>query len=1116
MDARCDAREERAPLAKAAAGMATDRTAPREPPGPHGLFREQRRILLDTCPSKSDLCRAYVLSSADIRGPLDPGLLRSALVRLTHRYPALRTVFTAGSGDRPPGRRVLSRAAPKFVSRWLPSSTTDPVASAHALIGPSVPALLRPYRRPPVVFVLSRVASDRAVLSLVSHPALLDHWSIGRLWRDLAVECAGASAADLDGTVPDDDVPAWERTLEAQPPLRRRAETLADWPDDTGIPGERRPVECTADQVRLAFGLSGAARAACRDVARRYGLTRNAVLLAAWALAAGRRSGARRLVMGMVSAGGGLPDERRALGYAQNVLPVPCRFDGDQSVEAYLLHVAREMDTALHYADVPFADLITVNGPAPGGRRTPWLPFAFSAQEEVVPARLTAGGLSLDIRTESGGTSAYDAVLTVERWDPDAALALHYDPSALHGEAAAELAVAVGDTVTEFAAAADGALAGVRTMSAERRSELLAAGLGPGVDTSADLWQLIEEAADRTPDAVAVRDADPRRELTYRQLLADAEEQSAVLAAAGVTGGDCVGLAMRRSPREIVTVLAALRLGAAYASIEPDLPPPVAARLLDLAGATVVLGDAGRLAALGGALDGRTKIPFTKEKFGGSIPPAAKADATDTAAVLFAAGTSGPAKGARLSRAAIVRVAFKPGYLRPSATDRFLRLAPLGSDAALLEIFAPLLVGGAIEVFPTGPVTPDGLADFLDTRAVTGLWLPTGTLRQVADYRPDACARAVQLLTGGDVVPSIQVARVLRACPGLRVTTAHGPTENTVFTAVHHIDDPADVDDPLPIGRPARGTGVVVLDADGHLAPPGAPGELHVYGDALADGYAGAPEETGRAFGRFSPDLDRTLHRTGDVVRLDAEGRLVFLGRRDQQVKVRDVRVEPEYVREVLVEHPEIRDAAVAKLTGERLIAGVVARSDPSLPEAFRAYAAERLPGPAVPALWALVDELPLSPRGAVDVKRLAEIATAADPVRQAAQARFCAGHPPAEGAMLAPSASEGEVPEVSASKASEAEPPPGPAVTDEVAAVVRTAWETVLEHADFGADDEFFDVGGTSVHALRLRARLRATWPALGLTVQDIFRTPTLAGLVDEVRARLDGRTDDIPEASA
>ena len=161
----------------------------------------------------------------------------------------------------------------------------------------------------------------------------------------------------------------------------------------------------------------------------------------------------------------------------------------------------------------------------------------------------------------------------------------------------------------------------------------------------------------------------------------------------------------------------------------------------------------------------------------------------------------------------------------------------------------------------------------------------TGVFRLLAEFAPDCLAGVSELVTGGEVLPPEHAVTVLTRNPGLMLVNGYGPTENTLFTTVHEIRTPAEVTDPVPIGLPIPNTRVYLLDDNHRLLPPGAVGELYAAGDGLAAGYAGDPAETGRQFGRFSPDIDERLYRTGDLARVDSHGRLRFLGRRDDQVQ---------------------------------------------------------------------------------------------------------------------------------------------------------------------------------------------------------------------------------------
>jgi acyl-coenzyme A synthetase/AMP-(fatty) acid ligase len=218
--------------------------------------------------------------------------------------------------------------------------------------------------------------------------------------------------------------------------------------------------------------------------------------------------------------------------------------------------------------------------------------------------------------------------------------------------------------------------------------------------------------------------------------------------------------------------------------------------------------------------------------------------------------------------------------------------------------------------------------------------------------------------------------------PGLVITNGYGPTENTLFTTTHTVRDRAEIDGPLPIGRPVAGTRVFILDRNARLVPPGAVGELYTSGAGLADGYLGDEVETRRRFGFFSTDIDERLYRTGDLVRLDSAGRVLFLGRVDKQVKLNGHRIETEEISAALARHPDVRDAVIVVLSptdrrSVQLIAGIVVRPGAGTSaKALASFLAQVLPSYMVPGLWALVDEFPLTRNGKLDEHALVETAS--------------------------------------------------------------------------------------------------------------------------------------------
>ncbi|WP_416981581.1 AMP-binding protein [Streptomyces sp. T028] len=440
-------------------------------------------------------------------------------------------------------------------------------------------------------------------------------------------------------------------------------------------------------------------------------------------------------------------------------------------------------------------------------------------------------------------------------------------------------------------------------------------------------------------------------------------------------------------------------------------------------------------------------------------------DPSRLAYVAFTSGSTGEPKGVAVPHRAVIRLVHEAGFVRLGPGERMLRLSPLAFDASTLEVWGALLTGTALEVHPAGLASPTELGAFLREREITVAWLTAGLFRLVEEFAPDSLGGLGQLLTGGDVVPHEHTARVLTRHPGLVVTNGYGPTENTTFTTTHSVSSPDEVDGPLPIGRPVPGTRVYVLDARRRLLPPGAVGELYAAGAGLADGYLGDPDETARSFGEFSPDVPERLYRTGDVVRLDSRGRLCFLGRADDQVKLRGYRVELSAIADALTGHPAVQDAVVLVTEGDsadkRLVAAVVPVAGAALAATdLRSLLQRKLPAYMVPTLWTIVDGIPVTANGKVDRRALAASAV------PAGQASRAAADPDA-----APTA---------------------------LTARIAGLFAEVTENAEAGAidaDTDFFMVGGNSLGAVRLMRKVKEH---LGTTVRlrDFLLSPTPAGL--------------------
>jgi acyl-coenzyme A synthetase/AMP-(fatty) acid ligase/acyl carrier protein len=415
-----------------------------------------------------------------------------------------------------------------------------------------------------------------------------------------------------------------------------------------------------------------------------------------------------------------------------------------------------------------------------------------------------------------------------------------------------------------------------------------------------------------------------------------------------------------------------------------------------------------------------------------------------------------------------------------TADDRVLHKNPTGFDASLWELCCPLIAGAAIVMAPPGAHRdPGALSRLIDEHGVTVVQFVASLLGPFLDVIEEGrCSSLRLILCSGESVPGPLARRWYdRLHEGARLRIGYGPTEASIGVTDHPLDAQPDPDRTGPIGMPVANTTVAVLDEHLRMVPIGAPGELFIGGPQLARGYHGRPALTA---GSFIPDPRASdgsrLYRTGDRARWRPDGRLEFLGRTDHQVKIRGQRVEPLEIEGALNAHPEVRTATVRASQGAagepRLDAYIVPANPDEPPSAgeLRRFLRARLPDPMVPSTYTHLSELPMGRSGKVDRRALPLPETPA--------------HRPER--FVAPSTD-----------------------TERRLALI---WQEVLGVGPVSADDDFFDLGGHSLHAFRISARTHIEF-GVDLPIAAVFDTPTLAGLAHTVEV-LRWARDEAPPA--
>ena len=568
----------------------------------------------------------------------------------------------------------------------------------------------------------------------------------------------------------------------------------------------------------------------------------------------------------------------------------------------------------------------------------------------------------------------------------------------------------------------------------------------------------------RSPAAVAVMSRDDT--MTYGVLELRANRLARWLQARGIGPGSFVATLLPRAADTIVVFLAILKAGAAFVPLDPGYPPDLLSFIVSDADPGVVIADAALLQDCdGGGWSAPTVLAADAFAGAEALSPAALPEAVDGDAVaymMYTSGSTGRPKGVLAPHRGIVRLVIDNGFAEFGPDQIFLQLAPLAFDASTLEIWGSLLNGARLAIIDPPRPSLDEIGFAIAGFGVTTMWMTSGLFHLMVDQRLEALRPLRTLLAGGDVLSPDHCRRMLAALPGTRLINGYGPTENTTFTCCYAIPPDFPAGRSIPIGTPIARTQCFVLDDAMRPVPDGAEGQLCVGGEGLALGYWRRPELTAERFvpNPFGRTGGERLYLTGDLVRRMPDGVIEFIGRIDGQVKINGRRIETGEIEAALRARPGVQDAVVA-VRGEgaakRLIAWVV--PPPEDVASLRRALAAQLPDWMLPGAVVGMQSLPLTPNGKVDRRALPE---------------------PAEAAATA-----------------------APRGTTE--ALLLDVWRAVLGSAAVGLEDNFFDLGGSSLQLMAVHADLVRRL-GHGVEVVALFRFPTIAGLAAHLDAAASG----------
>ncbi|MFJ8798987.1 amino acid adenylation domain-containing protein [Streptomyces sp. NPDC102487] len=1059
-------------------------------------FAQQRLWFLAQLPGANE---AYNEALAfQLEGALDADAFGRSLDALVARHETLRTRLVTVDGEL---RQCVEPPTTGFA--LLRTDLTGAPDASKALAALREAEACAPFdleAGPLGRGCLVTLEADRHVLLLTFHHSIYDGWSMNVMMRELGALYEAFTAGGDDPlpplTVQYADHAAAERasvadgTLGAQEDYWRR--TLEDAPPLLELPTDRsRSAEQQHDGGRVEFRLGPEDTAALRTLARSHGATLFVAVLTGWSILLARLSGQTDIVVGSPVANRRDPVARSLIGFFANSLALRVDLSGGPSGAEALTRTRSVVRGALDHQALPFERVVEIVNPPRSAAHAP----LFQTMLAWVPDRsglLRLNGVTVEPLPIPYAPAKFDLALSVT--ESAGGLAGHLDfATALFDEATVRRhADQLRRLLTDLAHRPEQHIGTLDLMSPEDRDLLLAEGESPcavadarrktsplsspvppappGSPLAASaLTDLFETQARRRPHEAAV--VCTRGTTDYATLDRRANRLAHALADRSVGPGDVVGLHTGRTVDLVVGVLGILKAGAAYLPLDPAQPQTRLDGMVEDAACPLVLTDSLEHVRT------RGWSALTAIETQGALcdaPPAVPRAQDMLAYVIYTSGSTGRPKGVAVEHRSVLNL-FDTWQERMGSgpADAGSAWSSIGFDASVHELLLPLTTGASLHIVPEElRGDPESLVTWLREHRIVQAFLPPAYVRWL-DEDPAARLSGLRLrtlLTGIESLPEATLHRLTRHLPGLKVCFGYGPTEATLYSTAHY--DPRPLDRQSPLGRPLRNTRLRLLDAHLQPVPSGTVGEVYLGGACLARGYLNRPDLTEE---RFLPDPylpGERLYRTGDLARRLPDGDLHYVGRADDQVKLRGFRIEPAEIEAALLALDGVREAVV--LTdrdapgGPRLVAAVAAtpgaRADA---QPWRTALTRHLPDHMIPAVVLDLPDLPLNHSGKVDRRALLDLA------RAHRNDQVNTGSP-----------------------------------RDHVEHGLYRIWRDILLHPDIGIGDDFFELGGTSLAAIKMAHAVTEEF-GIRVPVADIMLRPTIEALAGTLR---EGRASEAP----
>ncbi len=1037
-------------------------------------FAQNRLWFLDQFESNSALYNIPLAFC--LVGTLNVAALEQSLQEIIHRHEALRTNLITVDGKPSQIIQTQTNWTLSIVDLKHLSTTEQEIASkllaqqqAIQPFGLATEALVRA-----TLVVLN---NTEHVLLVSMHHVVSDGWSMSVFVQELSALYNAYSQGQPSPLAPLPiqyaDFAIWQRhwlqgdVLQSQ--LSYWQQQLADAPALLSLPTDRpRPSVQTFTGAYQEFALSVELTNGLTQLSQQQGATLFMTLLAAFDTLLYRYTGQSDILVGSPIANRNRSEIEGLIGFFVNTLVLRTDLSGNPSFSELLTRIREMAMDAYSHQDLPFEMLVETLQPQRYLSHTPLFQVMFVLQNAPI-STIELTGLTVSLLPTESATAKFDLSLAMQNTATGLVGVWEYNTDLFDAGTIERMTGHFVTLLEGIVANPQQPISQLPLLTEFEQQQLLVEWNDTQVDYPQDqcIHQLFEKQVERTPDAVAV--VFENQQLTYYELNCRANQLAHYLKSLGVKADVLVGICVERSLEMVVGLLGILKADGAYVPLDPEYPSERLRFMLEDAQVQVLLTQQRLLDKLPElqanfvCLD--TDAQVISQSSQENLITATKA--SNLAYVIYTSGSTGQPKGVLVAHHGLLNLVFwHQRAFEITSLDKATQLAGTAFDAAVWELWPYLTAGASIYlVKPEILVSPVDLQDWLKSKKVTISFLPTPVAEQLLSLEWTETTALRTILTGGD-----KLHRYPSRLVPFQIVNNYGPTENTVVTTSGIVVSYGqDNNISPPIGRPIANTQIYILDKYLRPVPIGVPGELHIGGAGLARGYLNRPELTQEKFipNPFSTDPDSRLYKTGDLARYLSDGSIEYLVRIDHQVKVRGFRIELGEIEALLSQHPQIHSAVVTArvdtVGDQRLVAYIVPQhqATPTTSE-LRHFLKQKLPEYMLPNAFVILDSLPLTPNGKVDRRAL--------PAPDLEVNRLVSFVPPRDTTELQ----------------------------------LTQIWSEVLEVDCMGLQDNFFEVGGHSLLAVRLMAKIQQQF-GKNLPLATLFQAPTIEQLAAILRQDLD-----------